>query len=76
MLVNRVSIKTGGCSQLKNKIRKRQMRCYLRGTSLLGLFNSVVGCLFNRVLVKRVDRVTKQIVGWFWAKAADFPHSE
>ena len=52
------------------------MRCYLRGTTLLGFFNSVVGCLFNRVLVKRVDDTTKRTVGWFWARATDFPRTK
>ena len=51
-------------------------RCYLRGLSLLGLFNTVVGCLLNRVLVKKVDHLTKKTVGWFWAEATDFPREE
>ena len=46
-------------------------RCY--GTSLLGLFNTVIGCLFNRVLVKAVRNDTKEIVGWWWAHADKFP---
>jgi len=48
-------------------------RCYLRGTSRLGLFNTIIGCLFNRVLVKRVDSDTKKTVGWFWDKATNWP---
>lgn len=52
---------------------RRSSRCYLRGTSRLGLFNTVIGCLFNRVLVRRVDDQTKETVGWFWDKATKWP---
>ena len=58
------------------KQKRHCSRCYLRGLSPLGLFNTIVGCLLNRVLVKRVDRETKRIVGWFWAKAINFPRKE
>ena len=51
-------------------------RCYLRGTSLLGLFNTIIGCLFNRVLVQMVDNVTHKTVGWRWDKATDWPAVE
>lgn len=51
----------------------KRSRCYLRGTSRLGLFNTVIGCLFNRVLVRRVDDQTKKTVGWFWDKATRWP---
>jgi len=47
-------------------------RCYLRGTSRLGLFNTVVGCLFGVVLIKRVDSDTRETVGWFWDKAKNW----
>jgi len=33
-------------------------RCYVRGWTPLGLFNTVIGCVFNRVLVKTVDTDT------------------
>ena len=39
----------------------------------MGLFNIVIGCLFNRVLVKAVRNDTKEIVGWWWAHADKFP---
>ncbi|GAH64752.1 unnamed protein product, partial [marine sediment metagenome] len=52
---------------------RKSSRCYLRGTSWLGLFNTVIGCLFNRVLVRRVDDQTKETVGWFWDKATKWP---
>ncbi len=58
------------------KQKKRCNRCYLRGTSPLGLFNTIIGCLFNRVLVKKVDHLSKKTVGWFWANATDFPREE
>ena len=48
-------------------------RCYLRGRSLLGLFNTLIGCLFGRVLVRMVSDVTGRTIGWFWGYAASFP---
>ena len=57
-------------------MKGRCSRCYLRGTSLLGLFNTVIGCLIGVVLVKRVDSDTKQTVGWFWDKAKKWPRKE
>ena len=48
-------------------------RCYFRGTSWLGLLNTVLGCLFNRVRVKVVDSDTKYVLGWRWGKGTDFP---
>ncbi|GAI50230.1 unnamed protein product, partial [marine sediment metagenome] len=33
-------------------------RYYLRGTTLLGLLNTVLACLFNRVLVRCIDSDT------------------
>jgi hypothetical protein len=49
-------------------------RCYLRGTSLLGLFNTVVGCLFNWVLVRFIRYPDRQ-VGHYWDRA-DLPPPE
>lgn len=46
-------------------------RCYVRGETPLGLFNTVIGCVFNRVLVKTVDTDTGRIMSWFWDKATD-----
>ena len=48
-------------------------RCYLRGTSVLGLFNTVVGCIVNRVLVRVSDADTKKTVAWRWDRATDHP---
>lgn len=48
----------------------------MRGTSLLGLFNTVVGCLLNRVLVRVQDVATGKTERYFWAKATDFPRPE
>jgi len=51
-------------------------RCYLRGLSILGLFNTIIGCLFNRVLVMRIDSDTKEFCGWFWDLATNHPPEE
>jgi hypothetical protein len=48
-------------------------RCYLRGWTLLGLFNTVIGCLFNRVLVQVTDRATGKTLRWRLDKATDWP---
>ncbi len=48
-------------------------RCYLRGTSLLGLVNTILGCLINRVLVKCIDSDTGRTVAWLWDKGTDHP---
>lgn len=47
-------------------------RCYLRGTTLMGLFNTVTGCIFNRVLVAQVDVKTEKVERRFWMKATAF----
>ena len=44
-------------------------RYYLRGTSLFGLFNTIAGCLFNRVLVIARDANTGKIVWRYWDRA-------
>ncbi len=51
-------------------------RCYLRGWTPLGLFNTVIGCAINRVLVKIVETDTGKIVSWFWDKATDHPPAD
>ncbi len=48
-------------------------RCYLRGVTPLGLINTLLGCLLNRVLVRCVDSDTGRVVAWFWDKATDHP---
>jgi len=44
-------------------------RCYFRGWSWLGLFNTVMGCLFNRVLVHAIDHRSGKTVSWYWNPA-------
>lgn len=52
---------------------RKSARCYLRGTSALGLLNTVLGCLFNRVLVlhKRTD--SGAITAIVWDRADRWP---
>ena len=50
--------------------------CYLRGTSLLGLFNTIIGCLFNRVLVIARDTDTGKVVRRYWNRADEHPPTE
>ena len=49
-------------------------RCYLRGTSWLGLLNTGLGCVLNRVLVRHLWQ--GKTIRWGWAKATDFPRRE
>jgi len=51
-------------------------RCYLRGTSWLGLLNTILGCVLNRVLVRCVDDKTRHTVAWRWDRATDHPPIE
>ena len=48
-------------------------RCYLRGTTKLGIFNTIIGCLFNRVLVRVRDLDSGGIEAHFWDKATNWP---
>ena len=57
----------GGWSRMKNS------RCYIRGLTVLGIINTILGCLINRVLVRCVDSDTGQTVRWIWDKATDHP---
>jgi len=50
-------------------------RCYLRGTSWLGLLNTILGCVLNRVLVRCIDE-NKHTIAWRWDKATDHPPVE
>lgn len=52
------------------KVRKR---CYIRGLTALGLFNTFCGCLFNIVLVKVCDSDTGKIVCWYFDRADKHP---
>jgi len=47
-------------------------RCYLRGLTPLGIFNTVCGCLFGKVLVKAVED-TGEVVRWYWDAADNHP---
>lgn len=51
-------------------------RCYLRGWTPLGLLNTVIGCLFNRVLVRHIDVDTRKTVKWSWGIATDHPQAD
>jgi len=51
-------------------------RCYLRGWTALGLLNTVLGCLLNRVLVRCVDRAMGRTVRWRWERATAHPPAE
>ena len=48
-------------------------RYYLRGTTPLGIFNTILAYLINRVLVKCVDSDTGKTVSWYWDKATNHP---
>jgi hypothetical protein len=48
-------------------------RCYIRGLTWLGLLNTVIGCLFNRVLIRHIDTKTRRTVKWSVGIATDFP---
>lgn len=48
-------------------------RCYWRGSSLLGIFNSICGCLFNRVLVRERSLGTGKIIRSYWGVADHYP---
>lgn len=50
-------------------------RFYMRGTSPLGLLNTLTACLFNRVLVLHLDDAGK-IVNWHIGRGTDFPPAE
>lgn len=64
------------CVYFENLLTTRAVkgpRCYLRGLTPLGLFNTVWGCLFNRVLVKVRDAKTNATVKWHWDTATSWP---
>jgi len=48
-------------------------RCYLRGFTLLGIFNTVCGCLFGQVLVRVIDTDTGKVVRRYWDAAVKHP---
>ena len=48
-------------------------RFYLRGWTPLGLFNTLLAALCNRVLVLHKDKATKRVVGFHVGKGTDHP---
>lgn len=48
-------------------------RFYLRGLTWLGLLNTILASLSNRVIVRHVDSETRRVVGWSIGKGTDFP---
>lgn len=48
-------------------------RFYLRGRTWLGLLNTILACLINRVLVRHVDTETRKTVRWSIRRGTDFP---
>ena len=65
-----------GARQHRHRGRDRCSRCYLRGTTALGLLNTVLGCVINRVLVRCVDSETGRTVQWRWDRATSHPPAE
>jgi hypothetical protein len=49
-------------------------RCYIRGLTLLGLLNTIIGCVFNRVLCI-VTTEDGKIIDYFFDKADRWPPS-
>lgn len=47
-------------------------RFYVRGTTCLGLINTVLGAVFNRVWVQIIDSETGPC-GGFWDRGTDHP---
>ena len=47
-------------------------RFHWRGTTWLGLFNTVCAFVFNRVLVQVSDMATPPNVSWTWRRGTDF----
>ena len=51
-------------------------RCYLRGFTPLGVFNTITGVLFNRVLVRVYIVDTQRTVAWRWDRADRWPREQ
>lgn len=47
-------------------------RFYVRGVTPLGRLNTVLGCLFNRVIVRHIDE-WRTTVRWSIKRGTDFP---
>lgn len=48
-------------------------RFYVRGWTMLGLFNTLLAFGFNRVLVIHRDSDTQKVIDWHIGKGTDFP---
>lgn len=46
-------------------------RFYIRGTTVLGIINTILGCLFNRVLVKCIHK--SGMISWGIDKGTNHP---
>lgn len=44
----------------------KRVNFHIRGWTALGLFNTVTGILFNRVLVRMYDRNTHKTIKYYW----------
>ncbi len=51
-------------------------RFYLRGTSMLGIINTITAFLFNRVLVAVYSKKRNRIVSYFWDTATNWGPEE
>lgn len=43
---------------------------------MLGLFNTVIACVFGKVLAKVVDTDTKKTIRWYWDQAEKWPQAQ
>jgi len=50
-------------------------RFYIRGLTPLGIFNTITGCIFNRVVVLHKDR-DGVILDWHIGRGTDFPPAD
>jgi hypothetical protein len=46
-------------------------RFCIRGLTVLGIFNTLLACLFNIALVKRIH--ANNTIDWFWDKGTNHP---
>lgn len=60
---------------MKKITRYIRRRFYLRGTTGLGLLNTLLAFLFNRVLVRHSDMNGKS-VAWSIRRGTDFPRTD
>lgn len=64
--------------EAKIKIMKQYIhnRFYVRGRTLLGMFNTLTAFIFNRVLVLHRNTDTGKVIDWHVGKGTDFPPVE